>query len=94
MIQSDSTVVPPVTAERSPPASRTTGADSPVMADSSTEAAPSMTSLSLNLLAGAYDHQVAARELGAGNDGEVLLVLNGLDAMGLDILLGRTQESA
>lgn len=44
MIQSDSTVVPPVTAERSPPASRTTGADSPVMADSSTEAAPSMTS--------------------------------------------------
>ena len=44
-----------------------------------------------NLLAGAYDHQVAARELGAGNDGEVLLVLNGLDAMGLDILLGRTQ---
>ena len=44
-----------------------------------------------NLLAGAYDHQVAARELGAGNDGEVLLVLNGLDTMGLDILLGRTQ---
>ena len=43
-IQSESTVVPPVTAERSPPASRTTGADSPVMADSSTEAAPSMTS--------------------------------------------------
>ena len=43
-IQSDSTVVPPVTAERSPPASRTTGADSPVMADSSTEAAPSTTS--------------------------------------------------
>ena len=39
-IQSDSTVVPPVTAERSPPASRMTGADSPVMALSSTEAAP------------------------------------------------------
>ncbi len=32
LIQSDSTVVPPVTAERSPPASRITGADSPVIA--------------------------------------------------------------
>ena len=42
--QSDSTRVPPVTAERSPPDSRTTGADSPVMADSSTVAAPSTTS--------------------------------------------------
>ena len=36
--------MPPVTAERSPPASRITGADSPVIADSSTEATPSMTS--------------------------------------------------
>ncbi len=44
MIQSESTFVPPVTAERSPPASRITGADSPVMADSSTEATPSITS--------------------------------------------------
>ena len=33
LIQSDRTVVPPVTAERSPPASRITGADSPVIAD-------------------------------------------------------------
>ena len=32
LIQSETTVVPPVTAERSPPASRITGADSPVMA--------------------------------------------------------------
>lgn len=39
-MRSESTVVPPVTAERSPPDSRTTGADSPVMADSSTEAMP------------------------------------------------------
>ena len=31
LIQSESTVVPPVTAERSPPASRMTGADSPVI---------------------------------------------------------------
>ena len=37
LIWSESTRVPPVTAERSPPDSRMTGADSPVMADSSTE---------------------------------------------------------
>ena len=42
-IRSESTRVPPVTALRSPPASRITGADSPVMADSSTEAMPSIT---------------------------------------------------
>src|SRR6476469_9701355 len=45
-IWSESTLVPPVTAERSPPDSRITGADSPVMADSSTEATPSTTSTS------------------------------------------------
>ncbi len=44
MISSESTRVPPVTAERSPPDSRMTGADSPVIADSSTEATPSTTS--------------------------------------------------
>src|SRR6202140_4989555 len=44
LIMSESTRVPPVTADRSPPASRITGADSPVIADSSTEATPSMTS--------------------------------------------------
>ncbi len=42
-MRSESTRVPPVTALRSPPDSRMTGADSPVMADSSTEAMPSMT---------------------------------------------------
>ena len=42
-IRSLSTRVPPVTALRSPPDSRITGADSPVIADSSTEAMPSMT---------------------------------------------------
>ena len=40
-MRSDSTVVPPVTELRSPPDSRITGADSPVMADSSTVAMPS-----------------------------------------------------
>ncbi len=43
-MRSESTLVPPVTAQRSPPLSRMTGADSPVMADSSTEAIPSTTS--------------------------------------------------
>jgi hypothetical protein len=42
-IRSDSTRVPPVTADRSPPDSRITGADSPVIADSSTDAIPSTT---------------------------------------------------
>ena len=42
-IWSESTRVPPVTALRSPPDSRMTGADSPVIADSSTEAMPSIT---------------------------------------------------
>ncbi|MPM46047.1 hypothetical protein SDC9_92741 [bioreactor metagenome] len=41
--QSDSTRVPPVTDEKSPPASRITGAESPVMALSSTDATPSST---------------------------------------------------
>jgi hypothetical protein len=41
--QSESTLVPPVTDEKSPPDSRITGADSPVIALSSTEATPSRT---------------------------------------------------
>ena len=48
--QSDTTVVPPVTEQKSPPLSRTTGADSPVMADSSTEAMPSITSPSPGMI--------------------------------------------
>ena len=49
IIQSEVTVVPPVTALRSPPLSRITGADSPVIALSSTEAAPSITSPSAGI---------------------------------------------
>ena len=49
-IQSDSTLVPPVTADRSPPASRMTGADSPVIADSSTLATPAMISPSPGII--------------------------------------------
>ncbi len=49
-IWSDSTLVPPVTADRSPPASRITGADSPVIADSSTDAMPSTISPSEGII--------------------------------------------
>ena len=48
-MRSLSTRVPPVTALRSPPASRMTGADSPVIADSSTLAMPSMMVPSLGM---------------------------------------------
>ena len=48
-MRSERTRVPPVTPERSPPASRMTGADSPVMADSSIEATPSTISPSLGI---------------------------------------------
>ncbi len=47
--QSESTRVPPVTELKSPPASRITGADSPVIALSSTEATPSITSPSAGM---------------------------------------------
>jgi len=53
-IQSDSTVVPPVTALLSPPLSRITGADSPVIALSSTDAAPSTTSPSPGICSPAF----------------------------------------
>ena len=48
--QSDNTVVPPVTALRSPPLSRITGALSPVTALSLTEATPSMISPSMGIM--------------------------------------------
>ena len=49
-MRSESTVVPPVTPERSPPASRMTGADSPVIAASLTTAPPSITSPSPGMI--------------------------------------------
>ncbi len=63
--QSDSTRVPPVTAEKSPPDSRITGADSPVIALSSTEATPSITSPSAGITSlGLDQHHVALAQLG------------------------------
>ena len=66
-IRSESTRVPPVTALRSPPASRMTGADSPVIADSSTEAMPSITVPSPGITSPASTTTTSPRrELGRG----------------------------
>ena len=60
--------MPPVTAERSPPASRITGADSPVIADSSTEPAPSITSPSAGIVIPASTiDDVALLQVGRGD---------------------------
>ena len=67
-IRSESTRVPPVTALRSPPDSRTTGADSPVMADSSTVAMPQMMSPSPGISSPAVDHDDVAETQVGGCD--------------------------
>ena len=65
--QSDSTRVPPVTDEKSLPASRSTGADSPVIALSSTEATPSTTSPSAGMVSRASTRKKSPlRRLSAG----------------------------
>ena len=68
-IRSESTLVPPVTADRSPPDSRITGADSPVIADSSTLAMPSTTSPSPGMTCPASTTTTSPRRSsGAGTD--------------------------
>ena len=74
-IRSDSTVVPPVTAERSPPDSRMTGADSPVIADSSTEATPSMISPSEGM--GSPASQTTRSPLASADAGTISSVPSG-----------------
>ncbi len=67
VIWSESTLVPPVTALRSPPDSRITGALSPVITDSSTVAMPSITSPSLGIRSPASTSTVSPeRSLEAG----------------------------
>ena len=67
--RSDSTRVPPVTELRSPPLSRMTGALSPVIADSSTLAMPSMTSPSPGMVSPASQTtRSPRRSWGAGTD--------------------------
>ena len=67
-ISSESTRVPPVTAERSPPDSRITGADSPVIADSSTLAIPSITSPSAGITSPAETTTTSPSASGARRD--------------------------
>ena len=82
-MRSESTLVPPVTAERSPPDSRMTGADSPVMADSSTEAMPSMISPSEGMRSPAS--QTTRSPLASVDGGDQLLGAVGVEAAGLGL---------
>ena len=67
--------MPPVTAERSPPDSRITGADSPVIADSSTEPTPSMISPSAGMTSPASTTTTSPRwSSGAGTSSSAPLV--------------------
>ena len=68
-MRSESTRVPPVTALRSPPDSRMTGADSPVIADSSTEAMPSTTVPSPGMTSPASTTTTSPRRRSAAGDG-------------------------
>ncbi len=80
-IRSESTLVPPVTALRSPPLSRMTGALSPVIADSSTRRdALDHLAVAGDDVARLADDQVALAQLGAG-DALLALPLTSLRAM-------------
>jgi hypothetical protein len=70
-IRSESTRVPPVTLDRSPPDSRTTGADSPVIADSSTEAMPEMMSPSPGITSPAVTTTTSPSRRSADGIGEI-----------------------
>ena len=85
-IQSDSTCVPPVTAERSPPDSRMTGADSPVIAASLTEAMPSITSPSEGMMSPASTSTTSPTLSSVrGHEPIVLLVARTRDQLGLGL---------
>ncbi len=70
-IQSDSTRVPPVTDEKSPPDSRITGADSPVIALSSTDATPSITSPSPGIMSPASTSTTSPRRSAVAGRGSI-----------------------
>ena len=78
-IRSESTRVPPVTALRSPPDSRITGADSPVIADSSTDGdALDHGAVAGDQLAGLDDDDVALGQLRGALGRAVLQLRDGL----------------
>ena len=84
--QSDRTSVPPVTELRSPPASRITGALSPVMALSFTEATPSMISPSAGMMSPASTRTTSSlRSDVAAHHGDRGSALGGGQALGLDL---------
>ncbi len=86
------TVVPPVTALRSPPDSRTTGADSPVTADSFTRAAPATTSPSPAIISCASTRIIVTLAQLAGADGGVVAAeLRLVQALGRDVGAGLAQ---
>ena len=82
--------MPPVTAERSPPLSRMTGADSPVIAASLTEATPSITSPSLGIRSPASTSTISPGLSDAAGDGARLRVA-GRQQLGHRVGLGLAQ---
>ena len=84
LMKSDSTVVPPVTAERSPPASRMTGADSPVIADSLTEATPSTMSPSPGMISPASTSTISPSRRSSAFTPST----TPLEVFGIDVALG------
>ena len=89
-ILSESTLVPPVTALRSPPLSRMTGADSPVIADSSTAAMPSMTSPSPGMISPASTTTTSPRRSSEADDDPDAAA--GVDHVGNRVGLHRAQR--
>ena len=91
-IRSEMTVVPPVTAERSPPDSRITGADSPVIAASLTEAMPSITSPSPGMTSPAsHTTRSPACRSSAGHAFVDLVIVRHQNALGARLGAGLAQ---
>ena len=92
LIQSDSTWVPPVTAERSPPDSRITGADSPVIAASLTEAMPSITSPSDGMVSPASTRTTSPTFRLVAGDAPVVRAVGAGQQLGLRLGAGPAQR--
>ena len=91
--QSESTRVPPVTLLRSPPLSRMTGALSPVIALSSTEATPSMTSPSLGIMSPASTSTTSSLRKRGSRDKLLLgAVARRVELLGLHVAAGCPQR--
>ena len=90
--QSDTSRVPPVTAERSPPASRITGADSPVIADSSTRGdALDHLAVGRDQVARLHDDVVPTPQLGREDRQEVQVVGRIAQPLGAGLEPGASQ---